>query len=261
MACGLVLACDMLKAYLDDSGTHDGSPVVVVGGLLGLVEDWCKLEAAWRAKLANPCEGKPPIATFSVGKCVHRRKPFQDYDRSERESLRDEFRKLIISSGLRQLSFAIPLADWDRLVVPPYRDFMGSAEEACFYSFIERSVEIIRPIPNSERIRIEFIYDKGATRGRVREVAELFERSKYKHPQVGSIRFEAVADHPGLQAADSIATENFWAVQKYIAHADVARASAQFRELCGEMAGEGFLLDCDDIQAEIDRRGSDGRLF
>ncbi len=69
----------MFKAYFDDSGTHQGSPVVVLGGLLKLADDWTALNAAWRSKLVDPYPGKPPIAAFSVGNCVYRRKLFRDY--------------------------------------------------------------------------------------------------------------------------------------------------------------------------------------
>ena len=30
----------MLKAYLDDSGTHNGSTVIAVGGFVAKVEEW-----------------------------------------------------------------------------------------------------------------------------------------------------------------------------------------------------------------------------
>jgi hypothetical protein len=133
----------MLKAYLDDSGTQDGSPAVVVGGLLGLAEDWIDLETAWRARLASPLSGKPPLKAFSLGGCVNLRKPFKDdgYTREECESLRGDFRTMIISSGLFQLAYAIPPPDWDAIVVPPYREYMGTAEEACFFAFIDGAVE------------------------------------------------------------------------------------------------------------------------
>jgi hypothetical protein len=258
------LPSDMLKmkAYLDDSGTDANSPVVIVGGLLGLAEDWDKLNAAWRAKLDSPYPGKPPIPFFSLGKCFHRKRPFEDYDRPERDALRADFRKLIASSDLRNLSFAIPVAIWDELVVPPCRSYLGSALEACFHGFIEHAVDIVRPVTNSDRIRIEFVFDKGGAKGRrVRELASWFEKDKGRYAQVELIRFERVADHPGLQAADTIATESYWNVQSYLRDGDLSGATAQFQQLCTEMAGEGFYLDREGIKALIDQHGPDGRLL
>ena len=37
----------MLVAYFDDSGTHDGSPAVVVAGYLSSAENWRKFNCAW----------------------------------------------------------------------------------------------------------------------------------------------------------------------------------------------------------------------
>ena len=39
----------MLGAFFDDSGTHDGSPVVAMGGLLGTDEQWRTFEERWLA--------------------------------------------------------------------------------------------------------------------------------------------------------------------------------------------------------------------
>jgi hypothetical protein len=251
----------MLKAYLDDSGTQPGSPAVVVGGLLGLAEDWIDLETAWRARLASPLSGKPPLKAFSLEGCVNLRKPFKDdgYAREECESLRGDFRTMIISSGLFQLAYAIPPPDWDAIVVPPYREYMGTAEEACFFAFIDGAVERVRSL-DSERVKIDFVYVKGRGNGRLRWLAKLFELSKDRYPQIGQISFEPVAAHPGLQAADTIATEHYWGVQKFMADGNLSRATQQFKALANGMPGEARLLDRDRIQAEVARRGPDGRL-
>src|SRR5271154_47753 len=44
----------MLKAYFDDAGTHGGSPLAVMGGLIGTIAQWDKLEDRWGKQLANP---------------------------------------------------------------------------------------------------------------------------------------------------------------------------------------------------------------
>jgi hypothetical protein len=44
----------MLKAYFDDAGTHAASPAVVLGGLIGTVDQWERLEKLWGLRLADP---------------------------------------------------------------------------------------------------------------------------------------------------------------------------------------------------------------
>ena len=249
----------MLRAYFDDSGTHVESPVVVIGGLLGLIEDWGKFEDEWRAKLADPLSEKPPLKAFHLSHCVGHYGEFANYSFAESEALRHDFRQIILSSNLRQLSLAIPCADWDELVVPPYRDFMGTAEEACFVKFIERSMGVVRAA-GVKGLKIAYVYDKGRESYRLEYLTSLLKKHADSRPEFGSFTFARVADMPPLQAADTIATENYWAVQKWIADGDVSNASIHFKRLLEGMAGEGMILDREAIQGEIDRRGPDGRL-
>jgi hypothetical protein len=48
------------RAYFDDSGTHASSSVVVLGGLVGLDEEWERLSEKWMAKFASPQPGPDP---------------------------------------------------------------------------------------------------------------------------------------------------------------------------------------------------------
>jgi len=73
----------MLQAYFDDSGTHATASVVVVGGLLGLRNDWIKLCDEWKAKLAAPLGGKPPLKAFHLSHCVGHYGEFYDYTSTE----------------------------------------------------------------------------------------------------------------------------------------------------------------------------------
>ncbi len=38
----------LVGAFFDDSGTHDGSPVLALGGVLGTGEQWDAFEKAWQ---------------------------------------------------------------------------------------------------------------------------------------------------------------------------------------------------------------------
>ncbi len=44
----------MLKAYFDDAGTHASAPVVVMGGLVGTVEQWDALECGATIRMRIP---------------------------------------------------------------------------------------------------------------------------------------------------------------------------------------------------------------
>ena len=112
---------------------------------------------------------------------------------------------------------------------------------------------------NVPGLKIAYVYDIGRKTQQLEDVITLVENKQYR-PEVASVSWGRVADMPPLQAADMIATESFWAVQKWIESGDHKNASAHFKRLMEEMAGDGIILDREGIQAEIDRRGSDGKL-
>ena len=41
----------MLKAFLDESGTHQGSPTVALGGFVAGSRNWVELDRAWCKEL------------------------------------------------------------------------------------------------------------------------------------------------------------------------------------------------------------------
>ena len=55
----------LLTAYLDESGTHEASPISVMAGYLGTVDQWHAFEADWTALLQT--------AVFKADGCGHRR--------------------------------------------------------------------------------------------------------------------------------------------------------------------------------------------
>jgi hypothetical protein len=79
----------MLSAYFEDSGTHRNSQIVVTGGLIGAETNWSRFETAWKAKLADPLDGrKPPLREFHMAPCMLREGEFQGYSEAERNALR-----------------------------------------------------------------------------------------------------------------------------------------------------------------------------
>ena len=249
----------MLRAYFDDSGTHVGSPVVVLGGLLGRTENWGKLEDKWRAKLASPLEGKPRLKAFHSSHCVNHWGEFENYSPAESDAIRYDFRQIILDANLYFLSTAIPRADWDELVVSPYRDFMGTAEEACFTRFIQSSIDKVQS-DGPANLKIAFFYDIGRKTERIQYLAGLF-AGRADMPEFASFSLVKAQEVLPLQAADLIANEHYRAVQKWIEDGHVERADPHAQELLRGMDGKRQILDREAIQAEINRRGADGTLL
>ena len=81
----------MLGAFFDDSGTHDGSPVMAMGGLLGTDRQWDFFAPKWEEVLKAPVPGRPPLSQFHLFPCRRKRGEFIDYNQAERDLVTKRF--------------------------------------------------------------------------------------------------------------------------------------------------------------------------
>jgi hypothetical protein len=70
----------MIRIYIDESGTHDGSPVVAVGAYAGRLETWPAFIDEWNA-------AKGPINVFHSTDCAALRGEFEGWAAEERDAL------------------------------------------------------------------------------------------------------------------------------------------------------------------------------
>lgn len=248
----------MLKAYFDDSGTHGGSPVTGMGGLIGTVDQWTRFEDAWGAKLAAPLPDRPRLKAFHLSKCTAKDGEFQTYKQVECDFLTAEFRRIIAGSGLISTASVIDRAAWDDLIVGPLRVVLGGALEQCFINCIDETIKVAKAHPEGNKIAI--VFDRGIETDRLRGIADEYMRP-LGNPWIASITFAKVEDVYALQGADMAATESFWHAQKWLAGTDQTTARAHFLDYMKSIRGEGLIIDRASIISNVLRRGPDGFLL
>lgn len=69
----------MLKAYFDDSGTHNEAAFYVMAGYVAPIEVWLSFEKQWRAVLA----AEPAIEYFHGNECFSRSKQFAGFEQAD----------------------------------------------------------------------------------------------------------------------------------------------------------------------------------
>ncbi len=216
-----------LEAYFDDAGTHDDADVVVWGGFVGSVSQWAKLDAEWRARRDKPFDApehfRPPLPRFHLSNCAMRRKEFEGFTQPESDSLQYEFRKIIAESGVVGVAYGIDRRAYDRIVVDPEaREFLGDAEQACFGSCFRGAFQQARKhYPDETEMALAFDWISNPTRkAKLASIAERVEQPPDSIPQIAGIFWGKTASLMPLQAADVMATENYWAAQAFIAGRD-----------------------------------------
>ncbi len=249
----------MLSAYFDDSGTHQGSPLVVWGGAMGTEAQWTKFETAWRALLQAPLPGKPPLKQFHAAACKAGEGEFSGYSSGERDHITYLFRSMMIDAHLTTTASVVCRPDWDELVVGNILKRAGSAEVASFVHCIINALAWAESLSPREP-QIALIFDLGR---QTPEISEMTSRVlSFDRPtapvKIAGISFNRVADFPPLQAADMIATESFWAAQRWLENHNNYSARAHFRHMLDNLVSIGWIADRDVILEMIKKYAQDG---
>jgi hypothetical protein len=197
----------MLTAYFDDSGTHDPSQIVIIGGLFGTEAQWATLEDAWGKLLAVPLEGqKPTINRFHMTNCYNSTEEFAGWSRTETDYFCRQLQDIIIASGVAGYAIGCLKSAWDELVTGDARVCLGDAEGFCVRSCFVEAVDWARQ--HSTEPDISFVFDDRPRRkSENRILFDAFQRSELSPPSLVGISFITSHKIFPLQAADMVAWE------------------------------------------------------
>lgn len=230
----------MLAAYFDDSGTHDDSRVVTWGGFIAPSEQWSRFDVAWRTKLAEPLPGKPRLSKFSLSKCNGGHDAFEDYSLAERDLVQAEFRQIIVDHRLLGVAYAVDCQAWNRLATDAAKDRFGDAETICFSSCFNGAIaRALEYFPAEKQLSLHF--DNGRRSAKLSSIVDHVQAHYYGLPELVNIGFDVVEHVTPLQAADIIATENYWHAQGVIN--GNASARPHLAHFLKRVSTEGYILD------------------
>lgn len=195
----------MLECYLDDSGTHDGSLVVVWGGVVGHKHYLDKLDAAWRKQLERPCDGRLAIQKLSSFNLLAGRGEFEGYSDAEKDLTRRNFRKLIVDCELTVIAFGASVRDWEQIVHKQAAMPGLTAEQAVF----GKAVQEVLQCATEHHDPVSLQFDQGrSSSGLNAALGRVMNLEQYRHLLV-NYGFSSVEAVPALQAADLVAHESY----------------------------------------------------
>lgn len=91
-----------LTAYIDDSGSDRGQPVVVIGGVVANDSSWGKIEPAWRAILE-----KYGVGSFHASKLEQRYGEFRGWSKGDRAELMAKLIGLLRSQRCKVFAYGV----------------------------------------------------------------------------------------------------------------------------------------------------------
>jgi hypothetical protein len=197
----------MLTAYFDDSGTHAGSNIVLVAGILGTEWQLRSLERLWRKHIDKPLDGaKPRLRRYHATDCFNSTNEFSGWSRTETDYFSHELQTAIIESGVSAYGIGVQRNDWDEIVSGELRGFLGDAEgyaiTQCYVKTLQWSRE------NTFDPEITFVFDNRPSeiQRRAKTIGDAFARHS-ENPRVAACEFFSSYDVCALQAADLFAWE------------------------------------------------------
>jgi hypothetical protein len=247
-----------LSAYFDDSGTHDVSPVVVLGGLLGTEDQWIAFEAAWAALLAAPLPGKPPLRQFHLAPCRAAAGEFADYNRADRDRITYLFRQIILDVGLVTIASALNKTAWNELVTGDLVAELGEPIAYCFVKCVDQILNTVRLRKPGQRVAI--VFDQGTKRD-LEQWMKFYVSQSGKYPEIAALGFGRVSEILPLQGADMIATETYQFSQQWLKDGENAIANAHFRDYLKRELSSGLMADREHVEQIVARVRETQRLL
>ena len=200
-----------LLAYLDESGTHGGSPLTVMAGWVGRVERWRELDGKWGALLRRPLPHRQPLTHIHGKELRDGSKQFKGWPVEERRQLAMAASGMAQEHSLFSISVLLNNNDYDNIYIGAdgalrkHRAAIDSKYGVCFRVFLSLVTRILeRHEPNET---VQLVLEAGHANGGAAE--EIYSSMQNIAPNlarfVSGITYARKKESPGVQAADLLA--------------------------------------------------------
>jgi Protein of unknown function (DUF3800) len=198
----------VFTAYYDESGTHKGSPLTVLAGLIGNARDWGYFESEWRKVLL-----KYDLRYVRAKQLFHRQGPYRKWPKKQIQRLWADLLYVLQEHSGFQIS-KIVLRDEDY-----FRSYISDGPYSkterldTRYALCVRVALHFLPLINHrwrQEGAMNFVVEAGHKNAgdALRVFSEVKGTSNYEWAHsIGAMSFGAKGDFPALQAADLI---SYW---------------------------------------------------
>jgi Protein of unknown function (DUF3800) len=189
----------MLKVYIDESGIHDGSPVVTVGAYLARPKQWAAFTEEWSRAIK-------PINVYRAADAASCRGEFKGWSKVEVAALAErvlpiipKHTELAMAAGINLRDYAAALKGRDHL-----RRQLGEPYGACLHWVLSRILRM--KVASQNREQIAFFHENNDYAGEANATYH-FVVERWGKGARTSFKFGPKEKYVPLQAADIYAYE------------------------------------------------------
>jgi hypothetical protein len=200
------LISQILKAFIDDSGSGGDSPWFVLAGYISSADRWDSFTAEWGQKLSAP----PAIQYFKASEAEALNGQFDGFSEAERNEKIDSLIPTIQKYARQPISVRVMQKDYDEIVKPHVAPHLDNAYYFLFMSFIFSGTSSEKYFGSSEPLAFIFDSSERFERPSKRLYEDVADGLKLRN-RVGEILYRDEKVFLPLQAADLLA----WQVRRF----------------------------------------------
>jgi hypothetical protein len=192
----------VLKVFMDESGVHDGSPIVTVAGYIGRPADWRDWTKTWLRTLRSA-----GIKVYHAVDAQNLTGEFEDWDDVRVVELAKKLLPMIADSPIYSVAVGMDLRVFELAMQgrDDLRSVFGTPYVACAQWVMQIFLNVAHQAGNTERIA--FVHENNSYHGQVYEAFNWIKENSNRGENVISLTFGTKKDYPPLQCADILAYE------------------------------------------------------
>lgn len=190
----------VIKVAMDESGVHDGSPVLTVAAYVGTPRQWRDWTKRWNI-------AKRPIKVFHAVDCANFAGEFRGWGAEARDALVIRLLDVIEASNLLGIVIGLHMDHFREAMQgrDDLRAIFGTPYTAIFHWVVQSIINITNTLGREERIG--FVHECNDYRQEALDSFAWIKKNGNPSQRVVGLQFAGKEDYTPLQAADILAYE------------------------------------------------------
>ena len=192
----------VIRTYMDESGTHEGSPYVTVGAYAGQPKHWKAFTKEWNFRK------KPDgIAVYHATDCANQRGEFEGWSVEQCNTFAAKMLPILPKHPPIGVVIGIDMNAFEEgmKAAPELREMIGTPYACCFQWVVQRLLSIVEGHGSNERLA--FFHERNDYKKEADEAFDWIIRHRRRHSSEMTLTFGTKEQYVPLQAADILAYE------------------------------------------------------